>query len=78
MEQAMMQFPEEIVAGKKRPFTGTEFLQSLRDGREVFIYGERVKDVTTHPALRNSAASVACHGLHGGGNIASNVNPFGV
>ena len=46
-------------AGKKRPFTGAEFLESLRDGREVYIYGERVKDVTTHPAFRNSAASVA-------------------
>jgi len=51
--------PETIVAGKKRPFTGAEFLESLRDGREVYIYGERVKDVTTHPAFRNSAASVA-------------------
>jgi 4-hydroxyphenylacetate 3-monooxygenase len=38
-----------------RPFTGAEFLESLRDGREVWIYGERVKDVTTHPAFRNSA-----------------------
>jgi 4-hydroxyphenylacetate 3-monooxygenase len=51
--------PEAIIAGKNRPFTGAEFLESLRDGREVYIYGERVKDVTTHPAFRNSAASVA-------------------
>ena len=28
-------------------------------GREIYIYGERVKDVTTHPAFRNAAASVA-------------------
>jgi 4-hydroxyphenylacetate 3-monooxygenase len=55
----MPENPETLVAGKKRPFTGAEYLQSLRDGREVYIYGERVKDVTTHPALRNSAASVA-------------------
>src|SRR6185312_17217401 len=55
----MPQRPEDIVAGKKRPFNGAEFLESLRDGREVYIYGERVKDVTTHPAFRNSAASVA-------------------
>ena len=27
-------------------YTGAEFLESLRDGREVWIYGERVKDVT--------------------------------
>ena len=55
----MPERPEDIIAGKKRPFNGAEFLESLRDGRDVYIYGERVKDVTTHPAFRNSAASVA-------------------
>jgi 4-hydroxyphenylacetate 3-monooxygenase len=55
----MPQHPEAIIAGKQRPFTGAEFLESLRDDREVYIYGERVKDVTTHPAFRNAAASVA-------------------
>src|SRR5271165_1309232 len=55
----MPQRPEAIIEGKKRPFTGAEFLESLRDDREVYIYGERVKDVTVHPAFRNSAASVA-------------------
>jgi 4-hydroxyphenylacetate 3-monooxygenase len=55
----MPQHPEDILQGKKRPFTGAEYLESLRDGREVYIYGERVKDVTTHPAMRNAAASVA-------------------
>jgi len=34
-----------------KPQTGAEYIESLRDGREVFIYGERVKDVTTHPGL---------------------------
>ena len=38
-------------------FTRAEFLESLRDGREVYIHGERVKDMTTHPAFRNAAAS---------------------
>ena len=42
-----------------RPFTGAEYLESLRDGREVYVYGERVKDVTTHPAFRNAARMVA-------------------
>jgi 4-hydroxyphenylacetate 3-monooxygenase len=42
-----------------KPMTGEEFLESLRDGREVYIYGERVKDVTTHPAFRNTARMVA-------------------
>jgi 4-hydroxyphenylacetate 3-monooxygenase len=42
-----------------RPFTGAEFLASIRDGREVWIYGQRVKDVTVHPAFRNSARMIA-------------------
>lgn len=42
-----------------RPMTGAEYLDSLRDGREVYIRGERVADVTAHPAFRNSARSIA-------------------
>ncbi len=41
------------------PMTGDEYLESLRDGREIWIYGERVQDVTTHPAFRNSARMIA-------------------
>jgi 4-hydroxyphenylacetate 3-monooxygenase len=41
------------------PFTGAEFLESLRDGREIWIYGRRVDDVTTHPAFRNPARMLA-------------------
>jgi len=55
----MPQNPELLVSGKQRPFTGAEYLESLRDGREVYIYGERVGDVTRHPAFRNAAVSVA-------------------
>jgi 4-hydroxyphenylacetate 3-monooxygenase len=32
--------------------TGDEYRASLRDGREVWIDGERVADVTTHPSTR--------------------------
>jgi 4-hydroxyphenylacetate 3-monooxygenase len=46
-------------AEKTLPFTGAEYLESIRDDREVWIYGKRVKDVTTHPAFRNSARSIA-------------------
>jgi 4-hydroxyphenylacetate 3-monooxygenase len=42
-----------------RPLTGEEYIESLRDGREVFIYGDRVADVTTHPAFRNSVRVTA-------------------
>ncbi|MGW0752190.1 4-hydroxyphenylacetate 3-hydroxylase family protein [Streptomyces sp. NPDC002587] len=38
---------------KTRPLTGDEYIESLRDGREIYIYGDRVKDVTQHPAFRN-------------------------
>ncbi len=32
--------------------TGSQYLDSIRDGREVYINGERVKDVTRHPMLK--------------------------
>src|SRR5262245_25407460 len=39
--------------------TGSEYLESLRDGRNVYVNGEKVSDVTTHPAFRNAALSVS-------------------
>jgi aromatic ring hydroxylase len=39
--------------------SGAEYLASLRDDRAVYLYGERIADVTTHPAFRNAARSVA-------------------
>ncbi len=39
--------------------TGKEHLEGLRDGRVVYIGGELVEDVTTHPAFRNAARSMA-------------------
>src|ERR1700739_129168 len=50
---------EDAIGAKGRPFTGAEYLESLRDGREVYVYGERVADVTAHPAFRNAARSIA-------------------
>ena len=32
--------------------TGDQYRESLRDGREVWIAGERVEDVTTHPMFK--------------------------
>src|SRR6266571_8588747 len=46
----------ELITG---PMTGQQYLDSLQDGREVYIYGERVKDVVTHRAFRNAARSIA-------------------
>ena len=39
--------------------TGADHTKSLQDGRTVYIDGERVADVTTHPAYRNAVASAA-------------------
>src|ERR1700756_416296 len=41
------------------PFTGQEYLDSLDDGREVWIYGERVGKISDHPAFRNTARMIA-------------------
>ncbi|HEY4041133.1 MAG TPA: 4-hydroxyphenylacetate 3-hydroxylase N-terminal domain-containing protein [Rhodopila sp.] len=41
------------------PMTGADYLASLDDGREVYIYGERVEKVTEHPAFRNTARMIA-------------------
>jgi 4-hydroxyphenylacetate 3-monooxygenase len=42
-----------------RPMTGEEYLDSLRGPRDIWIYGEQVTDLTTHPAFRNPARMVA-------------------
>jgi 4-hydroxyphenylacetate 3-monooxygenase len=39
--------------------TGAEHLESLRDGRVVYVGSEKIDDVTTHPAFRNGARSMA-------------------
>ena len=40
--------------------TGAQYIQGLKDSPpEVWIGGERVTDVTTHPGLRNGVASLA-------------------
>jgi 4-hydroxyphenylacetate 3-monooxygenase len=39
--------------------TGKEHLEQLRDGRVVYIGEEKVTDVTTHPAFRHAAQSIA-------------------
>ncbi len=39
--------------------TGSDYLRSLNDGRQVFVDGERVADVSRHRAFREAARSVA-------------------
>ena len=38
--------------------TGAQYRDSIRDGREVYVGGERVKDVTTHPCSSLWSTSV--------------------
>jgi 4-hydroxyphenylacetate 3-monooxygenase len=38
---------------------GTQHLESLRDGREVYIDGQRVQNHVDHPAFRNAVRSAA-------------------
>jgi 4-hydroxyphenylacetate 3-monooxygenase len=39
--------------------TGKQHIESLRDGRAVYLHGKRIEDTTTHPAYRNAIRSVA-------------------
>jgi 4-hydroxyphenylacetate 3-monooxygenase len=39
--------------------SGEDHLESLRDGRTIYIGSEKISDVTTHPAFRNTAQTVA-------------------
>ena len=41
------------------PMAGRRYVESLKDGREVWIDGERVADVTTHPAFRDMVGELA-------------------
>jgi 4-hydroxyphenylacetate 3-monooxygenase len=39
--------------------TGREYLDSLRDGRRVYVGGELISDVTTHPKTKGYAQAIA-------------------
>jgi len=38
---------------------GTRYLESLRDGREIWVNGEKIQDVTTHPYFATVAKEIA-------------------
>ena len=66
LEQDYANLPTDADGKVARPMTGDEYIESLRDGREVYLYGEKVDDVTTHPAFRNAVRMTArlYDGLH--------------
>src|SRR5690242_19221026 len=45
--------------GGGRMRRGNDYLESLRDGRAVFLDGERVDDVTKHPAFAEPIRRIA-------------------
>jgi len=47
------------VSNAKGALTGDRFIESLRDGREVWLDGERVQDVTKHPAFTGAIREFA-------------------
>ena len=58
--------PEGSVGGRAKSseapqgaMTSKRYIQSLKDGREVWIDGKRVDDVTTHPAFRDMVNEAA-------------------
>jgi 4-hydroxyphenylacetate 3-monooxygenase len=46
-------------AARLGAMTGQRYIESLRDGREVWLDGKRVDDVTTHPAFRDMIKALA-------------------
>lgn len=40
-------------------YNGKEYLESLNDGRVIYLNGEKIKNVVEHPAYRNSARSIS-------------------
>ena len=52
--------PESVLAGDAAgAMTGKRYIASLKDGREVWIDGKRVADVTTHPAFKDMIDELA-------------------
>ena len=45
--------------------TGEAYREGLRDGREVWMDGERVRDVTLHPGPEADHRRQGAHARHG-------------
>ncbi len=51
---------------KTNPLTRAKYIESLRGPREIWVHGERVNDITSHPVFRNGAHMIGrqYHALH--------------
>lgn len=54
-----VQLPEAAADVPNDLLTGDAYLESMRDGRKVYLYGECISDVTSHPAFAQAARSTA-------------------
>ena len=54
-----MAMQQEALAAAGGIRTGEQYLEGLRDDRDVWMNGERVRDVTTHPGLGRGARTLA-------------------
>ncbi len=59
MSTAVADKPVSAGAGDQGAMTGERYIKSLQDGREVWIDGERVADVTKHPAFKDMIGALA-------------------
>ena len=50
---------KQPAAVQNRLLTGQTYLESLRDGRNIWFDGERIQDITTHRAFRNATLTIA-------------------
>jgi 4-hydroxyphenylacetate 3-monooxygenase len=47
------------MATQRKFRTGAEFKYSLNDGRQVWVSGERITDIRSHPATRGVVDALA-------------------
>src|SRR5260221_6216941 len=52
LQEVLPNAPKENCRGAEMIRTGEDYKASIRESRRVFINGERVKDVTTHPMFK--------------------------
>ncbi|QTX04389.1 4-hydroxyphenylacetate 3-hydroxylase family protein [Agromyces archimandritae] len=56
---AKTQFEQVLLTSGLGALTGERYKESLRDGREVWLNGERIEDVTVHPAFKGTVDRLA-------------------
>src|SRR5262249_18295862 len=58
-ERTLQKEGQSMSVAVTRPMTGAEYVESLKDDRQIYIHGQKVDDVTNHPAFRNAVRMIA-------------------